>query len=79
VAGAPPLSCCSHIVRPAAYRLTDEVLHQEVGIWPLSVSTDRIGVTAMRCAPLLDALAAADHPVDRAGGGRVVEVIRQPP
>jgi predicted RNase H-like nuclease len=56
------------------YRLTDKVVHQQVGIWPLSVSTDRIGVTAMRCAALLDALAAAGHPVDRAGGGRVVEV-----
>ena len=56
------------------YRLTDQISHQQVGIWPLSVSTDRIGVTAMRCAALLDALAAAGHPVDRAGGGRVVEV-----
>jgi predicted nuclease with RNAse H fold len=56
------------------YRLTDQIVHQQVGIWPLSVSTDRIGVTAMRCAALLDALAAAGHPVDRAGGGRVVEV-----
>jgi hypothetical protein len=56
------------------YRLTDEVVHEQVGIWPLSVSTDRIGVTAMRCAALLDALAAAGQPVDRAGGGRVVEV-----
>src|SRR5262245_19580776 len=60
--------------RSLRYRLTDEVVHQRVGIWPLSVSTDRIGVTAMRCATLLDALAAAGHPVDRAGGGQVVEV-----
>jgi predicted nuclease with RNAse H fold len=56
------------------YRLTDEVVYQQVGIWPLSVSTDRIGVTAMRCAALLDALATAGHPVDRTGGGWVVEV-----
>ena len=56
------------------YRLTDEVVHQQVGIWPLSVSTDRIGVTAMWCAALLDALAAAGRPVSRAGGGQVVEV-----
>jgi predicted RNase H-like nuclease len=60
--------------RSLRYRLTDEVVHQQVGIWPLSVSTDRIGVTAMRCAALLNALADAGHPVDRAGGGRVVEV-----
>jgi predicted nuclease with RNAse H fold len=56
------------------YRLTDQVVHQQVGFWPLSVSTDRIGVTAMRCAALLDALTALGQPVDRAGGGRVVEV-----
>jgi predicted RNase H-like nuclease len=60
--------------RSLRYRLTDEIVHQHIGIWPLSVSTDRIGVTAMRCAALLDALAAAGHPVDRAGGGQVVEV-----
>ena len=60
--------------RSLRYRLTDEVVHQQVGIWPLSVSTDRIGVTAMRCAALLDALATAGHPVDRVGGGQVVEV-----
>lgn len=60
--------------RSLRYRLTDEVVHQQVGIWPLSVSTDLIGVTAMRCAALLDALAAAGLPVDRVGGGQVVEV-----
>lgn len=60
--------------RSLRYRLTDEVVRQQVGIWPLSVSTDRIGVTAMRCAALLDALAAVGQPVDRAGGGAVVEV-----
>ncbi len=60
--------------RSLRYRLTDEVVHQQVGVWPLSVSTDRIGVTAMRCATLLDALAAVGQPVDRTGDGRVVEV-----
>jgi predicted RNase H-like nuclease len=60
--------------RSLRYRLTDEIVHQQLGIWPLSVSTDRIGVTALRCAALLDALATAGHPVDRAGSGRVVEV-----
>jgi predicted RNase H-like nuclease len=54
--------------------MTDEVVHQRVGVLPLSVSSDRIGVTAMRCAGLLDALAAAGDPVDRDGRGRVVEV-----
>jgi hypothetical protein len=60
--------------RSLRYRLTDEVVWRRVGWWPLSVSTDLIGVPAMRCAGLLDALAAGGEPVDRAGGGRVVEV-----
>jgi len=37
---------------------------------PLSVSTDKIGVTAMRCAGLLEKIGG----VDRAGSGKVVEV-----
>jgi predicted RNase H-like nuclease len=49
-------------------------VHEITGSWPLSVSTDRIGVAAMRCARLLDSLAAQGTPVDRAGSGRVVEV-----
>ena len=44
------------------------------GSRPLSVSTDRIGVTAMRCAWLLDRVAAAGEAVDRAGSGRLAEV-----
>jgi predicted nuclease with RNAse H fold len=60
--------------RSLRYRLTDEVVWRRVGWWPLSVSTDLIGVPAMRCAGLLDALAQSGEPVDRAGGGRVVEV-----
>jgi hypothetical protein len=40
---------------------------------PLSVSTDKLGVTAMRCAYLLDRWAAKE-PVDRGGAGRFVEV-----
>lgn len=58
------------------YRATD--LHCEgVSRRALSVSTDRIGVTAMRCATLLTALAqrrGLDRPLDRAGADRVVEV-----
>ena len=41
---------------------------------PLSVSTDRIAFAAMRCARLLQAIAAKDGvPVDRSGEGRVLE------
>jgi predicted nuclease with RNAse H fold len=56
-----------------AYRATD-VFVAERAVQPLSVSTDKIGVTAMRCAKLLDELAARDQPVDRTGAGKVVEV-----
>ncbi|MEU7656429.1 DUF429 domain-containing protein [Micromonospora taraxaci] len=60
--------------RRLAYRLTDEVVREETGIIPLSVSADRIAHAAFRCAGLLAMLAADGHDVDRGGGGRVVEV-----
>jgi predicted nuclease with RNAse H fold len=60
--------------RELRYRATDYRIHEITGSWPLSVSTDRIGVAAMRCASLLDSLAAQGAPVDRCGSGRVVEV-----
>ena len=60
--------------RELRYRATDYHVRKITNHWPLSVSTDRIGVTAMRCASLLDSLAAQGTPVDRAGSGRVVEV-----
>ena len=41
------------------------------GRYPLSVSTDRIAIPAMRAARLLT---SADATFDRAGGGKVVEV-----
>lgn len=57
--------------RRLTHRLTDREVARETGRWPLSVSTDRIGVVALRCARILDGLGA---PVDRAGLGAVVEV-----
>ncbi|NRG40100.1 DUF429 domain-containing protein [Rathayibacter sp. VKM Ac-2804] len=59
--------------RRLAYRETDRAAREVTGRWPLSVSTDRLGMTAMRCAELLDAFAAAGEDVDRSGGGRLVE------
>jgi len=56
--------------RHLAYRETDLHVQLTTGVWPLSVSANFIGLTAMRCAALLDALA----PVDRAGAGQVAEV-----
>jgi hypothetical protein len=55
-------------------RRTDIVVHERLKLKPLSVSADRIAYVAMRCAILLARLAAAGHPVDRSGAGRVVEV-----
>ncbi|MDI2125688.1 DUF429 domain-containing protein [Yinghuangia seranimata] len=60
--------------RSLSYRMTDQMLKDE-GHRPLSVSTDRIGVTAMRCALLLDEVGQAlGRSVDRAGAGLAAEV-----
>jgi predicted nuclease with RNAse H fold len=61
-----------------AFRATDRHLIAEGVRRPLSVSTDLIGVVAMRCAYLLHRLAADGQPVDRAGSGKVVEVYPAP-
>ncbi|MER7165769.1 DUF429 domain-containing protein [Micromonospora sp. NPDC000207] len=60
--------------RSLAWRRTDLVTHQVMGRPPLSVAADRIAHTAMRCASLLARLTAAGQPVDRSGGGTLVEV-----
>lgn len=60
--------------RTLAFRETDREVRRLTGRWPLSVSTDRLGLTAMRCAGLLARIAAAGLSVDRVGSGRVVEI-----
>ena len=57
------------------FRDTDRFARKTARL-PLSVSTDRIGICAMRCAELLTKLAErrGSGPIDRAGGDRVVEV-----
>jgi len=60
--------------RRLAWRLTDEAMRTETSLIPLSVAADRIGHAAMRCAGLLAQLARQGQPVDRCGGGVVVEV-----
>jgi predicted nuclease with RNAse H fold len=60
--------------RPLRLRLTDRVVAEETGVTPLSVSADRIGSVAMRCAVLLAELSRRGQPVDRAGTGQVAEV-----
>lgn len=52
-------------------RATDAWVHNRTGRWPLSVSTDRIGVPALRAARVLAEIPAA---ADRSGSGPVVEV-----
>ncbi|MFD1715358.1 DUF429 domain-containing protein [Amnibacterium flavum] len=60
--------------RTLAYRETDRRVRARVGRWPLSVSTDRLGLTAMRCAGLLARLRESGFDVDRSGTGKVAEV-----
>lgn len=54
-----------------SFRATDRVVMHTRR--PLSVSTDKLGVTAMRCAFLLHRWSSAG-PVDRTGRGKFVEV-----
>jgi predicted nuclease with RNAse H fold len=60
--------------RTLAYRETDRDVRAKTGRWPLSVSTDRLGLTAMRCAGLLGRIQARGVEVDRSGSGVVVEI-----
>ena len=60
--------------RRMAYRETDRAVREVTGRWPLSVSTDRLGLTAMRCAGLLSRLAEDGIEIDRTGAGKVVEI-----
>jgi hypothetical protein len=60
--------------RRLAWRVTDRAVREVIRRDPLSVSADRIGHTAMRCAGLLAKLARHGQPVDRGGSGVVVEV-----
>jgi uncharacterized protein DUF429 len=55
------------------YRETDRVVAARTGRWPLSVSTDLIGVPTFRAARLLARLAEDGVSVDRAGAGKLVE------
>lgn len=53
--------------RRLAHRETDRVVTESTGARPLSVATDRLGMTALRCAVLLDRLAGDGRVVDRSG------------
>ena len=60
--------------RSLAYRRTDEHVRTSAGLVPLSVATDRIGLTAIRAARLQALLAQCGHDVNRSGTGLIVEV-----
>jgi len=64
----------AHATEVLRLRATDLHVIAETGQRPLSVSADRIAVTAFRCAGLLSKLARAGHPVERSGSGLAVEV-----
>jgi predicted nuclease with RNAse H fold len=55
------------------FRATDLHTRHTTGKWPLSVSTDRIGVPAFRAIRLLARLDSSSV-VDRTGGGKIAEV-----
>lgn len=57
-----------------AFRATDRYVREFFGVTPLSVSTDRLGLTALRASVIQARLRDAGYPVDRAGGGSVIEV-----
>lgn len=62
-------------VRNLRLRATDRAIRDRLGLTPLSVSTDRIGIVAMHCARLLAAVQSKlGEAVDRSGGGRILEV-----
>ena len=60
--------------RSLRLRETDQALRERLGIIPLSVSTNMLGVTALRAARLLDRLRDEGTPVDRSGRGTICEV-----
>lgn len=59
--------------RTLSFRATDEAI-MGPDLRPLSVSTDKLGVTAMRCVLLLGLLSEAGRSVARDGSGDIVEM-----
>jgi predicted nuclease with RNAse H fold len=60
--------------RELSFRETDREIRRLTGRWPLSVSTDRLGLTAIRGAGLLSRYQGMGIEVDRAGSKLLVEV-----
>jgi predicted nuclease with RNAse H fold len=60
--------------RRVSFRESDRHVKEVTGKWPLSVSTDRLGLTAMRCAGLQGRLQQSGIEVNRSGTAKVVEI-----
>lgn len=60
--------------RRASFRESDRNVKEVTGKWPLSVSTDRLGLTAMRCAGLQGRILHSGIEIDRSGSGKIVEI-----
>ncbi len=60
--------------RDISFRETDRQVRAITGRWPLSVATDRLGMTALRCAGLQSKLSESGIPIDRSGYGKIVEI-----
>jgi predicted nuclease with RNAse H fold len=60
--------------RTLSLRATDEHTRDTIGLQPLSVSANFLGVTAMRCALICDRLAMEGADVRRDGRGKIAEV-----
>ncbi len=71
---APAFEGDSALRRNLAHRETDRHVREVTGRWPLSVSTDRLGMTAIRGAGLLSKFQEAGTAIDRSGSGRIVEI-----
>jgi predicted nuclease with RNAse H fold len=66
----PPLAWTTGVRDELRFRRTDHRVRQEIGRWPLSVSSDLIAVPAMRCHLLLRRMGVES----RGGEGCVFEV-----
>ncbi|MFJ6415185.1 DUF429 domain-containing protein [Paeniglutamicibacter sp. NPDC091659] len=60
--------------RNLAYRATDRFVTATTGIRPLSVSADRLGYTAMRCAAIQAKIGQVHGIQSRDGAGKLAEV-----
>lgn len=60
--------------RRTSFRESDRHVREITGKWPLSVSTDRLGLTAMRCAGLQGRILQSGVEIDRSGAGKIVEI-----